>query len=74
MGFFKKVVIADTIRVVVDRVFSLKEPTVALLAAAALGFTLQILADFSAYTDLARAIARLFGFETSENFRNPISR
>ncbi|RJP48820.1 MAG: MBOAT family protein [Anaerolineaceae bacterium] len=71
MGFFKKVVIADTIRVVVDRVFSLKEPTIALLLAASLGFALQILADFSAYTDLARAIARLFGFDTSENFRSP---
>ncbi len=71
MGFFKKVVIADTIRVVVDRVFSLQEPTILLLAAASLAFTLQILADFSAYTDLARAIARLFGFETSENFRSP---
>lgn len=71
MGFFKKVVIADTIRVVVDRVFSLKEPTVGLLLAASLGFTLQILADFSAYTDLARGVARLFGFDTSENFRSP---
>jgi D-alanyl-lipoteichoic acid acyltransferase DltB (MBOAT superfamily) len=71
MGFFKKVVIADTIRVVVDRVFSLKEPSIALVFAASLGFTLQILADFSAYTDLARAVSRLFGFETSENFRSP---
>lgn len=71
MGFFKKVVIADTVRVLVDRVFSLKEPTITLLFAAGLGFTLQILADFSAYTDLARAVARLFGFETSENFRSP---
>jgi len=71
MGFFKKVVIADTIRVVVDRVFSLREPTILLVAAAALGFAMQILADFSAYTDLARAVARLFGFETSENFRSP---
>jgi len=71
MGFFKKVVIADTIRVVVDRVFSLREPTLLLIAAAALGFMLQILADFSAYTDLARAVARLFGFETTENFRTP---
>jgi alginate O-acetyltransferase complex protein AlgI len=71
MGFFKKVVIADTIRVVVDRVFSLREPTILLIAVAALGFMLQILADFSAYTDLARAVARLFGFETSENFRSP---
>jgi alginate O-acetyltransferase complex protein AlgI len=56
---------------VVDRVFSLKEPTILLLGAASLGFTLQILADFSAYTDLARAVARLFGFDTSENFRSP---
>ncbi len=71
MGFFKKVVISDTIGVVVDRVFSLKEPTIMLLLAASLGFTLQILADFSAYTDLARAIARLFGYDTSENFRQP---
>jgi alginate O-acetyltransferase complex protein AlgI len=71
MGFFKKVVVADTIRVVVDRVFSLKEPTILMLATASLGFALQILADFSAYTDLARAVARLFGFETSENFRSP---
>jgi D-alanyl-lipoteichoic acid acyltransferase DltB (MBOAT superfamily) len=49
----------------------LNEPSGLLLLAAALGFTLQILADFSAYTDLARGIALLLGFETSENFRNP---
>ena len=50
-------VIANTISTVVDRVFSLKAPSILLLLAASLGFTLQILADFSAYTDLARAIA-----------------
>lgn len=71
MGFFKKMVIANTITVAVDRVFSLKHPTILLMLVAALGFTLQILADFSAYTDLSRAIARLFGFETSENFDAP---
>ena len=71
MGFFKKIVIADTVRVAVDRVFIHKAPTPFMLLAATLGFTLQILADFSAYTDMARAIARLLGFETSENFRSP---
>ncbi len=71
MGFFKKVVIANTVSVAVDRVFSLKHPTILLIGMAALGFTVQILADFSAYTDLARGIARLFGFETSENFNRP---
>lgn len=71
MGFFKKIVIADTIRVIVDRVFGLSEPNFVLAVPAALGFTLQILADFSAYTDLSRGFALLMGFETTENFRNP---
>ncbi len=71
MGFFKKFVVADTIKTIVDRVFALGEPTILLTAAATLGFTLQILADFSAYTDLSRAIAYLLGFDTSENFKYP---
>jgi D-alanyl-lipoteichoic acid acyltransferase DltB (MBOAT superfamily) len=71
MGFFKKVVIANMLSVAVDRVFSVRQPTLLLLAMAALGFTVQILADFSAYTDLSRGVARLFGFETSENFSAP---
>jgi len=71
MGFFKKVVIANTVIVAVDRVFSLRQPTIVLILMAALGFTLQILADFSAYTDISRGVARLFGFETTENFNNP---
>jgi alginate O-acetyltransferase complex protein AlgI len=69
MGIFKKVVVADTIKSMVDRIFSLQAPSKLLVLAAALGFTLQILADFSAYTDISRGVARLFGFETSENFR-----
>ncbi|MFZ5902797.1 MAG: MBOAT family O-acyltransferase [Chloroflexota bacterium] len=71
MGFFKKFVIADTIKTIVDRVFALGEPTILLAVSAALGFTLQILADFSAYTDLSRAVAYLLGFDTSENFKYP---
>ena len=71
MGFFKKIVIADSVKVIVDQVFSLNQPSGLLLLAASLGFTLQILADFSAYTDLARGVALLLGFETSENFRQP---
>jgi len=71
MGFFKKLVIADTIKSIVDRVISLQSPSRLLVLVAALGFTLQILADFSAYTDISRGIASLFGFDTSENFRTP---
>jgi D-alanyl-lipoteichoic acid acyltransferase DltB (MBOAT superfamily) len=71
MGFFKKIVIADTVRTLVDRIFSLQEPTGLMIVSAGLGFLLQLLADFSAYTDLARGVAYLFGFETSENFNAP---
>jgi D-alanyl-lipoteichoic acid acyltransferase DltB (MBOAT superfamily) len=72
MGFFKKVVIADTIaNYAVIPIFNLQHPTPLMLGSAALAFTVQILADFSAYTDLSRGVALLFGFETSENFNAP---
>jgi len=70
-GFFKKIVIADTIKSFVDRIFALNDPSLVLVIAGALGFTLEILADFSAYTDLSRGIAQLLGFSTSENFNKP---
>ena len=71
MGLFKKVVIADSIKIIVDQIFSLNQPSGFLLLSASLGFTLQILADFSAYIDIARGIAMLLGFDTSENFNKP---
>ncbi|GAB4418302.1 MAG: MBOAT family protein [Anaerolineales bacterium] len=70
-GFFKKLVIANGVGPMVKRIFHLTDPTIAMVLVAALGFTLQILADFSAYTDMSRGIARLLGFKTSENFKNP---
>jgi D-alanyl-lipoteichoic acid acyltransferase DltB (MBOAT superfamily) len=71
MGFFKKLVVANSIQVIVDRIFGFAEPSGFLLLCGALGYTLQILADFSAYVDLSRGTSRLLGFETSENFRQP---
>jgi len=71
MGMFKKFVIANGVGPTVSRIFHLTNPTGELALAAALGFTLQILADFSGYTDIARGISCLLGFETSENFRSP---
>jgi len=38
---------------------------------AAIAFSVQIYADFSGYTDLARGVARMIGFELLENFRSP---
>jgi alginate O-acetyltransferase complex protein AlgI len=71
MGLFKKIVVADSIKPIVDRVFGLDHPSMVLVFAGTLGFTLEILADFSAYTDLSRGAAQLLGFDTSENFNRP---
>lgn len=71
-GLFKKVVIADNLGVVVDRVFNNPSEYKGLsLVLAVIFFTWQIYADFSGYTDMARGIARLLGFELLENFNAP---
>jgi D-alanyl-lipoteichoic acid acyltransferase DltB (MBOAT superfamily) len=64
-------VIANGVGPTVSRIFHLTNPTGEMALAATMGFTLQILADFSGYTDIARGISFLLGFETSENFRTP---
>ncbi|MEW5941963.1 MAG: MBOAT family O-acyltransferase [Chloroflexota bacterium] len=71
MGFFKKFVIANGVGATVSRIFHVSEPTGELALAGSLGFALQVLADFSAYTDISRGISCLLGFDASENFRSP---
>ncbi|RYD78772.1 MAG: MBOAT family protein, partial [Verrucomicrobiaceae bacterium] len=70
-GIFKKLVIADNVAVICNKVFALREPDFALLWVGVFAFAIQIFADFSAYTDIARGSARLLGFDLMENFRNP---
>ncbi len=70
-GYLKKMVVADNLGVVVNKIFMLEQPGAWLLFVGALAFAFQIYADFSAYTDIARGSARLLGFELVENFRSP---
>ena len=70
-GFFKKLVIADNVSVIANKVFALAHPGFPLLWAGVFAFCVQIFADFSGYTDIARGTARLFGFNLIENFRHP---
>ena len=72
VGLFKKVVVADNMARVVDPVFSAGGPVdgvTALLAVYA--FALQIYADFSGYTDIARGVSKMLGVELMLNFRRP---
>jgi len=70
-GFFKKLVIADNVAIIVNKIFLLQEPSVPLLAVGVLAFAVQILADFSGYTDIARGSAQMLGINLTRNFDNP---
>jgi alginate O-acetyltransferase complex protein AlgI len=70
-GFFKKLVIADNVGVIANKVFALRDPSFEILWAGVFAFAIQIYADFSAYTDIARGSSRWLGFELTENFDHP---
>lgn len=71
-GFFKKVVIADSLAVFVDSTFSAyaTQPGIHLMIAA-IFFSFQIYCDFSGYSDIARGVSKLFGIELLLNFNFP---
>jgi alginate O-acetyltransferase complex protein AlgI len=72
-GFFQKLVVADRIAIYVNSVYqdSHQQSGITLLVCA-LMYTFQVYADFSGYTDIARGIARLFGYNLIENFKRPL--
>lgn len=70
-GGFKKVALADTIAPYVDLIYLHQHPSWSLMWAGALGFTIQALADFSGYTDIARGTSRMLGIELMDNFAHP---
>ena len=70
VGLFKKLALADSLATL-SGAFSEGSPTALLAWLSAIAFTLQIYFDFSGYSDMARGLGRLFGFEFPENFRYP---
>ncbi len=72
LGFFKKMVVADNLAPIADAVFSQPEaPSAGALIVALYAFAYQIYCDFSGYTDVARGVAKLLGFELMLNFDRP---
>ena len=72
LGLFKKVMIGDACGRIVDRVFVQMDyyHSVELLMALVL-FSVQIYADFSGYSSIARGVAKLLGVELMRNFEQP---
>ena len=72
LGFFKKMVLADNLLLVVASAYSSPETaTGPQLGLATICFAFQIYLDFSAYSDIAIGLARLLGFDSMRNFAYP---
>lgn len=71
-GMFKKVVIADRLAVLVNRVYSYPtEYSGITLIIATYFFAFQIYCDFSGYSDIAIGAAKVMGYDLMQNFRRP---
>ena len=71
-GFFKKIVIADRVAVLVNAVYnSPTDYTGIPLILATILFAFQIYCDFSGYSDIAIGVARMMGFRLMTNFKRP---
>jgi len=72
IGLFRKIVIADTLAPMVNRVFgSPSSFDWKNILIATIGFGIQIYGDFAGYSSIARGVSRLFGIEMMVNFRQP---
>ncbi len=72
VGMFKKVMIGDTTGRIVDQIFA--QPEYYSSAQVFMGlilFSIQIYADFSGYSSIARGTAKMLGIELMENFNQP---
>ena len=71
-GLFKKLALANYLSVYVDRIYEHPQTQSApALLLATLAFGWQIYFDFSGYTDMARGVARVMGFNLILNFNAP---
>jgi len=73
LGLFKKVVIANTASILVEKYLEIQFTNLSSPEAwfGITLFSIQIYFDFSGYSDMAIGLGRIFGFNFLENFRHP---
>lgn len=73
IGLGKKLLIADNVALVADRIFDLPGAAMPVSVAwlGGIAYTVQIYFDFSGYSDMAIGLGRMFGFHFLENFNFP---
>ena len=73
-GLGKKVLLSNNFAIVADRIFDSYQNggcPVTLAWLGSIAYTLQILFDFSGYSDMAIGLGLMFGFKFEENFNYP---
>lgn len=71
IGLGKKMVLANSIASVADAAFSSASPSSSFAWLGIIAYALQIYFDFSAYSDMAIGLGKIFGFHFLENFNYP---
>ena len=72
VGFFKKLVVADSLVIYSDKVFGAPQQYSGFsLVLAAFFFTIVIYCDFSGYSDIAIGTGKLMGIDLMTNFKSP---
>ena len=71
LGLVKKLAVADGVAPSVNAIFASAAPSGAEILIATWLFALQIYCDFSGYSDIARGVSKMLGFELMKNFKMP---
>jgi len=71
-GLFQKVFVADNLATIVDSTFNASAPeSGALVLLSLYAFAFQIFCDFAGYSNIARGLGRVMGFDIMVNFNLP---
>ncbi len=70
-GYFKKCVLGDSLAPVVQALLADQHPSTANAWVGMCCFAFQIFFDFSGYSDMARGLGKVIGYELAQNFNSP---
>ena len=70
-GLAKKLIVANNTGKLADTIYASESLTTPLAWLGIISYTLQIYFDFSAYSDMAIGLGKMFGFNFEENFNYP---
>lgn len=70
-GLAMKLLVADSVAPLADRMFALPTPTLAESWLGVLAYSIQLLFDFAGYSAMAIGLGLMIGFRYAENFNSP---